>query len=129
MFSISTDGYIRLTLAKLRSFKLIHLISGMDEDVPPCSEHGAISTAITGYTEWVSSGTPALTIGWDWQMNVSDGNVCLTRISESRSNILLQDGNLLDLGPTESSALLDHFVDTLDWHDTAADFINARYEK
>lgn len=123
------DGYIRLSFAELQTVHLIHLISGLDEDSPAELSGGAILLAITGYTEWVSNTLPALSIGWDWQMDVVRDHVRLRRISEPRSNILLQDASRLDVGTDKTVALLEAFVDALNWQDGAQKHIDTRYTR
>lgn len=127
MLTISPDGYIRLSLTQLGAVKLIHLTSGLDEDMPACTTESAAATAITGYTEWVSDTIPAISIGWDWIMHVRDGAVRLTRLGEPRSNCMLKNEDDADLGPIRSNAALAGFVDTLAWQGEAEHHIASRY--
>ena len=127
MLSISSDSYVRLSEAQLQSVRLGHLISGLDEDVPIFALDAAIPTAITGYSEWVSAGRPAITIGWDWQMLVSDGGVSLCMVGTPRSNVMLLDEADLDLGPDATSGLLASFVGGLNWQDEVSAHISRRY--
>lgn len=129
MLTVSMDGYIRLSFAELQGVHLIHLISGLDEDSPAELSGGAILLAITGYTEWVSNTLPAITIGWDWQMEVVHDHVRLCRISEPRSNIMLQDAGRLDVGTEKTVALLEAFIDALNWQVDAQMHIDTRYTR
>lgn len=124
---ISEDGYIRLSFPKLEAIRLIHMISGLDEYAPEIVSAGAISTAITGYTEWISNTSPAITIGWDWQLETISSPVSLKRISEPRSNIMLEDAGKRDMGPVKTAALLEIIIDTLDWQIAVMDHIDLRY--
>lgn len=128
MLSISTDGYIRLSLAQIQAIELSHLITGLDEDAPTQHCTGAIHTAITGYTEWISAGSPALTLGWDWQMEAGQDLLCLKRVGAPRSNIMLLDGERRDLGHEASGRLLAALVDALVWQDHALHHIRHRYQ-
>lgn len=127
MLSISPDGYIRLSLSLLASIELVHLVSGLDEDMPASPCESAAPTAITGYTEWVSTTSPAISLGWDWIMEVADGIVQPARLGEPRSNCMLVDESNGDLGPARSNAALAEFVDTLPWQAETGKQIASRY--
>ena len=119
------DGYIRLPFTEVKKLFLIHLISGVDQDVPTITSHGAVPTAITGYTEWVSNSAPAITIGWDWQMHALDHCVQLKSLSEPRSNLMLQSVNFSDVGHLKTATLLEAFIDGLSWESEVLKYINA----
>lgn len=127
MLSVSTDGYIRLSFARLQTITLVHLISGLDENVPKIAHCGAMPTDITGYTEWVNDTVPTITIGWDWQMDADCNRIRLRRISEPRSNILLQDAAGMDVGPEKTIIMLEAFIDGIDWSQEARNYIDACY--
>lgn len=131
MFSISCeDGYIRCTLAQLQIIQLKHLVSGLDEGVPPESRGDASSsTVITGYTEYVHEGGAVITIGWDWEVSTSSGPAHLRRIGNPRSNIMLLDENLHDLGHATTEQLLGEYVDTTEWQALTLEAISARYKR
>ncbi|MES2316849.1 MAG: DUF4902 domain-containing protein [Pseudomonadota bacterium] len=122
------NGYVRLTYAGFQALCLQHLISGVDEDGPDDAPDGASATAITGYTEWISSEQPMLTIGWDWQMLPGDRGVRLRRESEPRSNVMLQSPAREDLGAAKTTVLLETIVDSFDWQTEALAHISDRYQ-
>lgn len=124
MLAISGDGHIRLRLAELKGIHLKHLVSGLDEDIQGAAHLGALHTTISGYTEWVSETTPAISIGWDWQMH---GAARLLRIGEPRSNLLLQDVHHIDMDYFKSATFLEAFVDTLEWQAVVLRQIVVRY--
>jgi hypothetical protein len=93
---------------------LQHLISGFDEDMPADSAMAAVVTAITGYTEWVTMTTPAITLGWDWQLDTAS-TLQLIRVSEPRCNVMLLDSARNDLGYAKTCALLEVYIDRMDW--------------
>ena len=124
MLTISPDGYIRLSLDLMRHTRLVHLISGLDQDNPPLPPDGAVPTTISGYTEWVSEGSAPLTVGWDWQLHAEVNPVRMERISEPRSNIMLLDDQQQDLGPARTSALLASLIDGMAWQDAALRHMN-----
>jgi hypothetical protein len=117
MATLSEDGYVRLTFESFCNLPLFHLLSGLDEDNPVSSSEGAILTVISGYTEWISTTTPAITLGWDWQLTASRGQPRCVRISEPRSNIMLLDAQRRDLGAVKTARLLETTIDRLSWQD------------
>lgn len=121
------DGQIRLSIPELTLVRLVHLISGMDEDIPECIQSGAVASAITGYTEWVSTDVPTITIGWDWQIQTLNNQVCLKRLGEPRSNLILQDNIGVDLGQQNADRILSDWVDAMEWKDEILHYINGRY--
>jgi hypothetical protein len=124
---MSDTGYIRLSFAELQDVLIVHLISGVDEDVPAQTSDGAIATAITGYTEWISEGGHVITIGWDWQMQLEHEHVQLRRIGAPSSNVMLQTAARGDLGPVKTAILLETFIDGINWQSETLEFINVRY--
>lgn len=97
--------------------------------MPESSGESAAPTAITGYTEWVSTTSPAISMGWDWIMEVVDGIVRPARLGEPRSNCMLVDEGNSDLGPAQSNAALAEFVDTLPWQSETGNQIASRYHR
>lgn len=112
---LSSDGYVRLTLEQLRTVVLRHLWSGLDPEDSPSLHTGAIETRITGYTEWVSETTPALSIGWDWQLQGASGHVHYLRVGSCRTNIMLVDTFHKDYGASKTSQVLQTIIDETDW--------------
>ena len=128
MLTISPDGYMRLTFEELRQISLVHFISGLDEDNPALLQEGATFSEITGYTEWISTTSPAISIGWDWMLQSSQaGAVYYKRASNPRSNLLLVDAQQRDLGPARTATLIGKVVDEINWHIVVQDYISTRY--
>ena len=125
--TLSQDGYVRMLLKTLESVPLAHLVSGLDDDTPILPQEGASLTPISGYTEWLSITTPAITLGWDWQMDTSQGCPQLVRMDAPRSNIMLVDVMQRDLGITTTLKLLEALVDKLDWQAVVQSHIITRY--
>ena len=63
ILQLSPDGYVRLTLDQFQAIALRHLWSGLDPEDTTSIHEGAVSTHITGYTEWVSETVPRLPLG------------------------------------------------------------------
>ena len=125
----SPDGTIRLGLADLYLVHFQHLLSGLDENVAPAEAAHAMSTSLTGYTEWLSLETPVISLGWDWQLDTTGTVVQLRRVGEPRSNMMLIDEALRDLGDALSTQALARFVDQLCWQDCMRNAIEMRYQK
>jgi Domain of unknown function (DUF4902) len=125
---VSHDGYIRVLPATFRELPLVHLISGLDEEPDPGPlTGGAQLSAIVGYTEWVTVESPAITVGWDWQLSASRGAAACQRLNEVRSNVMLLDADGRDLGPQRSCELLGLAVDTMEWSEQVLSAIGNRY--
>lgn len=126
MITLSADGHVRLTLATLLDLRLIHLISGLDDENLPAPRQGATLSTISGYTEWVTQTKPVVTIGWDWSLDTLRGQE-LVREGEPRSNVMLLDCHGRDLGAEKTSLLLEAAVDSFQWQDVVQHTINERY--
>lgn len=124
---VSASGYIHLSFAELQDLSLIHLISGLDEDVANMPAEGAVPTAITGYTEWIADGNQGVSIGWDWQMRADSRHVQLTRVGDASSNVMLQSESRTDLGTAKTALLLEVLIDGLNWQPITLNYVNERY--
>jgi len=128
IITISPDGYMRLTFEEFQQIPLVHLMSGLDEDNPDLLQEGAVFAEITGYTEWVSTTMPAISIGWDWKFQFSQSEeYYYKRSSKPRSNIMLIDVQQRDLGPSKSDTLIETIVDQIGWQIVVQDHISTRY--
>lgn len=128
IITIAPDGYIRLTFEEFRQISLMHLISGLDEEKPVLLQAGATFTEITGYTEWMSDTTPAISIGWDWLIQPAQGRGgYYKRASEPRSNLMLVDSHQQDLGATKTALLIETVIDEIDWQSIMHEYISIRY--
>ena len=109
------NSYVYLTVDELRAGALVHLVSGIDHDAASAPVAGVMTTAITGYTEWIGTGQPVVTLGWDWQMCATGAVVRLHRIGPPSSNLMLQSPARHNLGHARTALLLNAFVDGFDW--------------
>ena len=127
--AVSPDGYVRLTESAFRAIPLAHLLSELDADfsLPPSAASGASAASIVGYTEWASQTTPALSLGWDWRLATTAGQVRYEREGEVRSNIMLLDARHRDLGALATGVLLCVAVDVLGWEQAVHHYIITRY--
>lgn len=129
VLAVCTDGYLRLTLAGFRSICLRHLLSELDEDVaaPGLAAAGASAASIMGFTEWTSDTTPAVSLGWDWRLDTEGSEARYVREGEVRSNIMLFEPGIGDLGDLATSATLCAAVDVLAWQAETHNHITKRY--
>jgi hypothetical protein len=123
----SADGCIRLTYTELQEQELVHQLSGLDECLPVAGEAHTMLTQISGYTEWIGTQQPVLSIGWDWHYDAASPCVAMRQLGEARSNILLLDAGRRDLASADSARLLLVFIDTLAWQAAVAGHIALRY--
>jgi hypothetical protein len=123
----SADGCVRLTYSELQKQELVHHLSGLDECPPVAGEAHAMLTQISGYTEWIGTRQPVLSIGWDWHYDAASPSVALRQRGEARSNLLLLDAERCDLPGADSARLLLVFIDTLAWQTVVARHIALRY--
>ena len=127
IITLSEDGYVRLTLKTFLVTPLVHLVSGLDEDSPVPSQEGGSLARISGYTEWVSATPPTITLGWDWWLDVSRGQLGYVRSSAPRCNVMLVDAMQRDLGAAQTSVLLEAAIDALAWREEVQKYIVTRY--
>lgn len=113
--ALSRDGYIRLTFESFQQVEMVHLFSGMDDDRPVTTGTGASSHPITGYTEWVSRGKPAISIGWDWELVGAQGKAQLVQTGIPGSNMMLVDQRGYDLGPARTRLLMAAWLSSFTW--------------
>jgi hypothetical protein len=124
---VSSDGLIRLTIDELFSVALVHLVSGVDADEPPPTDACGRMTAISGYTEWASAREPAISIGWDWRIQVDAAHLCWKRAGMPRTNIMLVDVCGNDSDWQCNLQRLATVVDALPWLDEVPQAVAARY--
>ena len=115
MAVLSVDGYVRITFEAFQKTEISHLFSGIDEDRPSNNGVGANYSAITGYTEWVSNSSPAITIGWDWTMTRGEANASLVHAGIPGSNLMFLDQHNQDLGPETTRQMLSDWLDIFGW--------------
>lgn len=125
--TLSGDGHVRLTMETLLTLHFEHLLSGLDGVSSLTHPEGACVASISGYTEWLTTTTPTVTMGWDWQLDVSQGQPIYTRQPFPRSNIMIIDRQQYDLGAAESLTLVERAIDALTWQETVRRHIAACY--
>ena len=128
MIKLDSDGYIRLHPNDFHEIQMIHLVSGLAEhSEEQTAGSGGLASKINGYTEWVSTCMPVISLGWDWQLNVPTQPPVLVRENSPNSNVMLLDTFGRDVGPYKTAILLEAIVDNLMWQSTVLEAITRRY--
>lgn len=124
---ISSDGLIRLSIEELLTTPIEHLVSGVDEESCTAVSTCGTATSISGYTEWVSTSQPTITIGWDWCIQSTTFGARWVRVGLPSSNVMLTEGAGVDTGWERSRTLLATVVDALPWREKLPTIVTARY--
>ena len=124
---VSPDGLVRLSIDELLSMSISHLISGLDAEQGAHNAMCGQQTSISGYTEWVSNSTPAISIGWDWCIKSTASQPYWTRVGSPRSNVMLVYATGGDAGWTKNLEILSTVVDALPWREQIPQAVATRY--
>jgi hypothetical protein len=131
--TVSSHGYVRLTLAVFRSVSLRHLFSDLDPETSTTLRRsaGASEAPILGFTEWTSGSESEtrslLSLGWDWHLDTTMGQLRYVRDGDVRSNVMRIAPGLGDLGYVATCATLGAAVDVLDWETETRRYISEQY--
>lgn len=118
VLTVSEDGYVRLTEDGFAALQLTHLISCVDVHDGMPVVGAASHSAITGFTEWVTEGIPAITLGWDWQL--LPGGETPTRVNDARTNLMLIDNiSGADQSQYKTTTFLNCYIDRMEWQEAA----------
>lgn len=122
---IDDDGYIRLPRGALGQIRLVHLVSGLDEE-ERTGAVGAVHSAICGYTEWATASAPAVSVGWDWHIDTLSRPLSAACRDTPRSNVMLVDEQGRDIGPDRTARCLRRLVEGMEWKPVVLDAIGFR---
>lgn len=124
---LSPDGLIRLTVDQLLSTRLEHLVSGVDMDASASRAVCGTRTSLSGYTEWVSTRDPTISIGWDWRVQILGIGMRWIRVGLPRSNLMLMQDSGRDTTWNGNLEILGTVVDALAWREVLPQVVAARY--
>lgn len=125
---VSQDGYVRMSLSTFMELPLLHFLSGLDDD-PVChTVEGGTEASISGYTEWLSTSVPTVTIGWDWRIDLATGTPRYLREGWLRTNVMIVDtDNGQDFGDEATAASVASRIDQIGWENDVSKYIAMRY--
>ena len=125
---VSPDGYVRMTWPCLMALPLVHFLSGLDDDPVRSELEGGMPSWISGYTEWLSTSRPVVTVGWDWRIELTVHGSCYVRDGGARSNLMLVDTtDGRDLGSKATAIGIGVWIDQSGWEAYVAESITTRY--
>lgn len=124
---LSPDGLIRLTVDQLLSTPLQHLVSGVDMDANASRAVCGMQTSLSGYTEWISTRNPTISIGWDWRLQMLAIGARWIRVGLPRSNLMLTQDSGHDTAWHSNLEILGTVVDALAWREVLPQVVAARY--
>ncbi len=124
---LSPDGLIRLTVDQLLSTPLEHLVSGVDLDASARHAACGTPTSLSGYTEWISTQDPTISIGWDWHLQTLAAGVRWVRVGLPRSNLMLTQDTGADTSWYGNLEILGTVVDALAWREILPRVVALRY--
>lgn len=124
---LSPDGLIRLTVDQLLSTRLEHLVSGVDPEPHRVPAACGTQTSLSGYTEWISTRDPTISIGWDWRLQTLACGVRWVRVGLPRSNLMLTQDTGADTSWHGNLEILGTIVDALAWREVLPQVVAARY--
>jgi hypothetical protein len=120
-------GCVNLRLDALLATPLVHFVSGLDEEENVDIKRDGKQTTISGYTEWVSTSAPIISLGWDWHLDTLRSAPWFVRTSAPRSNIRLLDDGLREVEWRRTQLALGGVVDALSWREPTQAAIASRY--
>jgi hypothetical protein len=123
----SPDGLIRLTVDQLLSTPLQHLVTGVDQEPHSLPAACGTQTSLSGYTEWISTQNPTISIGWDWRLQTLAAGVRWVRVGLPRSNLMLTQDTGADASWHGNLEILGTVVDALAWREILPHAVAARY--
>ncbi len=127
LMQLGNDGLVRLTLNEVLSTPMVHLTSGVDQEVPGLHPQCGTVTSLTGYTEWRSVAEPAIVMGWDWMSMYEQGSLRLARVGPPRCNIMLVNHASEDLDWNKQLEILGTVIDAMDWGRETQATVSERY--
>lgn len=113
---VSPDGYIRTTFANFTSLPFKHIFTERDQELQDDLLAQAIFADSAGISEWISSTSPSISLGWAWYKH--SGLNCLHLAPEPvRSNVMIVDMHGYDVGLVTTSNLILQWLQYCDWQD------------
>jgi hypothetical protein len=112
--TVSPDGYIRLPFNHFSEMEFVHLTSDFDPDFLVELNIQAVPAITAGFSEWVSTTQPAISLGWGWFVHNRSRRL-LVAPDVIRSNVMLIDVRGYDLGAAVTSSIFNTWLSIHDW--------------
>lgn len=114
-FTVSEDGYIRLSLASFLALRFDERIEWQDEDLRMDLGLEKIAAFRAGYCEWAcATKLMRVSVGWAWLEESPPGGVVVAPGGIS-SNVMLVNPHGRDLGARRTESLLRSWLSFLKW--------------
>jgi len=123
----SETGAVKLNVHELHPLQLMHLFSELDQCTQRCPADCGCIAALQGYTEWISTTQPALSLGWDWAYVMYAGKAEMRRDGPPRTNIQLINAQGVVIAWPLNLAILSDYVDQLSWQSSTQQHMHAQY--
>ena len=121
------EGLLHLRQSDLDALRLIHLLSGMDDEEPVAAGDCGRLASMSGYTEWTCPEAATLTLGWDWQLLPGRAWPHVARLGLPRTNIQVVDAVMRPLPWNDNLQVLADFIDRIDWASPAFEAVCQRH--
>ena len=115
--NLHCDGFLRIELGSILTSKFTYLFSDLYPEPTPHLTGGWCLAS--GFSEWCSLDSRAISLGWDWAVMADRAGLTLVRMGLPRSNIMLVDGQGHDHGWLESLKILTTVIDAIPWQGEA----------
>ena len=112
---VSEMGQVSATVGNLLSVNFVHFFSGLDTEIGDPIKGCGQPTVISGFTEWIGQSFFPISIGWDWQLEVTKDTARLKRINCPRTNVQLTNSDGQVFAWEENLQILGTIIDALPW--------------
>lgn len=117
---MSSDGYVRTSLATLSALPFIHFASDSDLEFLTELKMQTVPALAAGFSEWISTTAPVVSLGWGWFIHSASKRLLLAP-DIVRSNVMLVDARGYDLGQKLTSSLCWSWLTAYNWQEAVAD--------
>lgn len=110
----STDGYVRVPVARLAALTLNPIWAAADEEVLLQAWEAGMPACRAGYCEWVDQAwLPPITLGWCWFVDPLHTYRLLPQ--SVSGNVMIVGPKGYDVGPARTTQCLEDWICTLPW--------------
>lgn len=112
------DCRVYINVDDFHSLQFSHLYSAAYEEPEWLHSTGGVVTTIGGYTEWVSGDSPAISIGWDWELRFENAICRFVKAGPVFSNIAFQryeGSGIVTCDENYLQRVLTNKLDTMKW--------------